>query len=355
MGRQAESYRKLFDDVRAGRVRPLYFLYGPEEFMKREFLREIMNAVLPAGDRTFNLDILYGDEFDAQSFDDRVQAFPLFAARRLVVLRNFDALSTSLRELVIERVTALPEGLVLVIESGQEKLETVAHKRLAEVAGRIGVAQSFATLDESETLERVLARFRREEFKVDPDALDLLIESVGTALIDLSNEVDKLMLAAGEDKHITRDLVESVVGKYRTVSLFSLLDSAGRSAPASVLPRVATLLETGEEPVFIVAMLLRRVVSLMEVQRVVAERGRAVSNDRSLADAIAATPSPFFAGKLREQAARIPAPLLEALLANLRWADLRLKTTSLDPRCVIEEALLAAHAGKTLATPPVPA
>ncbi len=355
MGRQADAYRKLFEDVRAGRVRPLYFLHGPEEFMKREFTRELMAAVLPAGDRTFNLDVLYGDEFDAQAFDERVQAFPLFAARRLVVLRNFDALSPSLRERVIERAGSLPDGLVLVVESAQEKLESAAHKRLAEVAARRGAAQLFGPLDESETLERVLARFRREQYRVDPDALDLLIESVGTALIDLSNEVDKLLLAAAESKHVTRELVESVVGKYRTVSLFSFLDAAGARAPATVLPRLATLLESGEEPVFIVAMLLRRVVSLLEVQRVVAERGRAAANDRALADMIAATPSPFFAGKLRDQAARVPAPVLEALLANLRWADLRLKTTSLDPRAVIEEALLAAHAGKTLATPPLPA
>jgi DNA polymerase-3 subunit delta len=355
MGRQAEAYRKLFEDVRGGRVRPLYFLHGPEEFMKREFLRDLMAAVLPEGDRTFNLDILYGDEFDPQAFDDRVQAFPLFAARRLIVLRNFDAISPSQRERVVERISSLPDGLVLVIESGTEKLETVAHKRLGELAGRVGVAQAFAPLDESETLERVLGRVRREGYRVDPDALDLLIESVGTALIDLSNEVDKLLLAATDTKHITRDLVESVVGQYRTVSLFSLLDSAGSSAPATVLPRLATLLESGEEPVFIVAMLLRRVVSLMEVQRVIAERGRAVANDRTLAEVIAATPSSFFAGKLREQAARIPATVLESLLANLRWADLRLKTTALDPRAVIEEALLASHAGKTLATPPFPA
>jgi DNA polymerase-3 subunit delta len=355
MGRQADAYRKLFDDVRAGRVRSLYFLHGPEEFMKREFLRELTHAVLPEGDRTFNLDILYGDEFDAQSFDERLQAFPLFSARRLVVLRNFDALSTSLRERVIERVASLPDGLVLVIESGQEKLETAAHKRLAEVAARTGVVHAFAGLDEAETLERVLARFRREEYRLDPDALDLLIESVGTTLIDLANEVDKILLAAGETKHVTRELVASVVGKYRTVTLFSLLDSAGSSAPATVLPRLATLLESGEEPVFLVAMLLRRVVSLMEVQRVVSERGRAVSTDRALADSIAATPSPYFAGRLREQAARIPARTLESLLANLRWADLRLKTTSLDARCVIEEALLAAHAGKTLASPLPPA
>jgi len=355
MGRQAGVYRKLFDDVRAGRVKALYFLHGPEELIKREFLRELMTAVLPAADRTFNLDVVYGDEFDARSFDERVQAFPLFAARRLLVLRNFDALSTSERERVIERASALPDGLVLVVDSAQEKLETAAHKKLGELAARHGVVVPCTALDESETLERVLARFRREEYRVDPDALDVLVESVGTALIDLSNEVDKVLLAAHETRHVTRELVEAVVGKYRAVTLFSLLDSAGSSAPATVLPRLGTLLESGEEPVFVVAMLLRRVVSLMEVQRILAERGRSAANDRALADALAATTSPYFAGKLREQAARVSPAMLESLLANLRWADLRLKTSSLNARCVIEEALLAAHAGKTLASPGAPA
>jgi len=146
MGRQADTYKKLFDDVRAGRVKALYFLHGPEEFMKREFLRDLATAVLPAGDRTFNIDVLHGDEFEAHAFDDRVQAFPLFATRRLGVLRNFDALSTSEREYVTARASALPDGLVLVVESGIEKLETVAHKKMAEVAAKNGVVVACAPL-----------------------------------------------------------------------------------------------------------------------------------------------------------------------------------------------------------------
>jgi DNA polymerase-3 subunit delta len=351
MAARLPGYKKLFDDLRGGRVHGLYFLHGPEEFMKREFVRELLQVALPEGDRTFNLDILHGDEFDAQDFDERLQAFPLFSARRVVVLRNFEALSPSNRDRVVERAALLPEGLTLVVESGQEKLETAAHKRLAETASRRGVAHAFAALDESETMERVLARLRREGFSIDPDALDLLVESVGTALIDLANEVDKILLAAPESRRVTRDGVAAVVGKYRTESLFSLLDGVGVAAPATTLPRLASLIDSGEEPVFLVSMLLRRVVSLMEVQRVVAERGRAVASDKALADAIAATASPFFAGRLREQAARVAPGALESLLANLRWADLRLKTTSLDARCVIEEALLASHVGKSLASP----
>ncbi len=350
MAGRLHGYKRLFDDVRQGRLARVYFLYGPEEYLKREFVRELIQAVLPEGDRTFNLDIVHGDEFDATAFTERLQSFPLFAARRLVILRDFDALSPSNRDRVAEAAGTVPDGLTLVVESSREKLETAAHKRLAAAAGKAGVSFAFEALDEGETLERVLARFRREGVEVDPEALDLLIESVGTQLIDIANEVDKILLAAPAGGRVTRDVVAAVVGKYRTESLFAFLDGIGVSGPAPTVSRLAGLVDAGEEPVFIVAMLLRRVVSLLEVQQVVAERGRGVGGDRALADAIAATPSPYFAGRLRAQAARVPRATLETLLANLRWADLKLKTTSLEARGVIEEALLAAHVGKSLAT-----
>ncbi len=351
-GRRAE-YKRLFDDVRQGRVKPLYFLHGPEEHLKREFVRELVHAALPESERTFNLDILHGDEFDPHAFDDRMRAFALFAARRVVILRNFEALSVAHREHVVERARAVPEALTLVVESSDEKLETSAHKKLSALAAQDGVDFAFAHLDESETLERVLARFRREGVAVDRDALDLLVESVGTQLMDLTNEVDKILLSATDDKTVTREQVASVVGKYRTESLFSLLDGVAVDPAATTLTRLSSLFDAGEEPVFVVAMMLRRVVSLMEVRQVVAERGRAVSSDRSLAESIASTQSPFFAGKLRLQASRVTPRVLDNLLTNLRWADMKLKTTSLDAKCLVEEALVAAEVGKALASPAV--
>jgi DNA polymerase III subunit delta len=351
MAGRLAAYKKLFDEVRQGRLKSLYLLHGPEEYMKREFVRELIQAALPDAERTFNLDIVHGDEFDAHAFDDRMQAFPLFATRRVVILRNFEALSPSQRERVVEYAAAVPASMTLVIESNDEKLETAAHKKLAAVASRVGVAFPFAHLDEAETMERVLARFRREGVHVEPDALDLLVESAGTQLMDLVNEVDKILLARGDAETVTRELVADVVGKYRTESLFALLDGIGTAPPATTLARLSSLLESGEEPVFLVAMMLRRVVSLLEVGHVVAERGRAVATDRSLSEMIAATHSPFFAAKLREQAARVTRDDLETLLTNFRWADLKLKTTSIDAKCVVEEAILASAVGKPLASP----
>ncbi|HEU4928687.1 MAG TPA: hypothetical protein VFU38_02570, partial [Candidatus Krumholzibacteria bacterium] len=157
MARLAD-YKRLFEDVRRGAIKPVYFLHGPEEYMKREFVRELLQAALPEAERPFHLDIVHGDQFDAQELVDRLQSFPLFASRRVVILRNFEALSPSNRERVVELAGAVPPSLTWVIESSDEKLETAAHKKLAAVAARAGVAFAFGSLNESETLERVLGR-----------------------------------------------------------------------------------------------------------------------------------------------------------------------------------------------------
>ena len=355
MGRTLQAYRKLFDTTRRGKVVPLYFLYGPEEYLKREFVRTLIEVVLPSGERAFNLDILHGDEFDGAVFDDRIQSFGLFDQRRLVILKNFDALSTTHKDFVVERAGAAGDSVVLVIESTAERPSSARARQLVKVAGKRGLAFEFRHLDERETTERLVSRLRKEGFEIAPEALDLLLESVGTHLADLTNEMEKIVLAAGEARLIDRDLVAAVVGRYRGESLFSLLDDVGRSDAGALLEKLAVVLDGGEDAVFVLSMLLRRAVQLMEVRAAVRESGRSALSGPELASRLVSSASPFFVESLRRQAEALRGRDPELLLANLRWADLKLKTTQLDERTVIEEALLAWHLGKPLATPPLTA
>jgi len=349
MGKALAGYRKLFDTLKQGPVRSLYLLHGPEEFLKKEFVRALLERALPEANRAFNLDILYGDEFDAALFDDRIASFPLFNERRVVILKNFGALSLANKDHVIAGAERVSDSVVLVIETPEEKLDNARLKALAKAAEKRGVAAPFPLLDDQETIERVMGRLKRDGYTIDPEALELLVESVGTALVDLSNEVDKIVLAAGESKTIERDTVAAVVGRYRTENLFSLLDMVGRKDPALMVRRVATLVEGGEEPVFILAMLQKRVILLLQVAAIVRERGARAAGGRELAAAMGGATSPFYADVLKRQAAGVDAADLERLMSNLRWADIKLKTTQLDARSILAEALLASHTGKTLA------
>jgi len=349
LGKALQRYRKLFESVKKDVVHPLYFLYGPEEYLKKEFIRELLEAALPEANRAFNLDVLYGDEFDRHMFDDRVGSFPLFSERRMVILRNFRSLTTSNKEHVIGASQNMAESVVLVVETTSSSLDTAPLKNMKKAADEHGLSFKFEFLDEEETIERVRARFRREGRDVEPDALDLLVESVGTQLIDLINEVEKICLAAGDDEVVGRELVASVVGKYRNESLFSLLDALEEKDPAGMIRKLNRLLQGGEEPVVLLGMLLKRVVLLLEVKALTADGGRRGSTARDLASSMSGGASPYYAEILRRQSRQFERSELVGLLENLRWADFKLKTTQLEARHILEEALLSAHLGKTLA------
>jgi DNA polymerase-3 subunit delta len=268
-----------------------------------------------------------------------------------VVLRNFKDLSNAHKDLVIDGAREVPDSVALVVETPNEKLDTVRLKNMKKAADGRGLSFNFEFLDEAETIERVTSRFKREGYEVEREALDLLVESVGNRLIDLINEVEKICLAAGEQKSVDRELISAVVGKYKTENLFSLLDALEHHEPDVLIRLLDRLIDGGEQPVVVVGMLLKRIVLLLEVKALLAERGSGAPGGRKLAGMMSGAISPWYAEVLGRQAVRFDRPELERLLANLRWADFKLKTTQLEPKYLLEEALVAAHIGKTLASP----
>jgi DNA polymerase-3 subunit delta len=349
VGKTLQKYRALFETVKKGNIHPVYFLYGPEEYLKQEFIRELLDNALSEGNRAFNLDVIYGDEFEQAVFDDRVGSFPLFTDRRMVILRNFKDLSNTHKDHVIAGVDKVPESVILVLETPNEKLDSVRLKNLKKAADGRGLSFDFKYLDQPETVERVRNRFKREGYAVEPDALDLLVESVGSKLIDLINEVEKICLAAGDRTTVDRELVAAVVGKYRTENIFSLLDKLESGDAGGMIRQLNRVIDAGEEPVVVVGMLLKREALLLEVRAIIAERGRKAASGRALTGLMSNPVGPWYAEKLGKQALEIERPELERLLTNLRWADFKVKTSNLEPKYLVEEALLACQLGKTLA------
>lgn len=349
MGRALERYRKLFDGLKNKGPARLYLLYGPEEYIKKEFIGELIKTAVSEGNRAFNLDIFHGDEFEREAFHDRLSAFPLFADRRMVIVRKFEALSTANKDFVIEHLDKLPDSMVVVAETTSDKMNTARLKTLKKLADAQGLAFRFEHLSDAETVERIRGRLKKEGLAIDPDALELLVESVGNQLIDLVNELEKIVLAVGETSTVTRGLVADVVGRYRTDNLFSFLDSLGSIDAGHLVRRLNRLIDSGEEPVFILAMLIRRVALLLQVRALIEEKGSRARAPQTMSRELAGMVSPYFVGKLVDQADRFGSEDLRRYLANLRWADVKLKSTSLAARGVLETSLMASHLRKKLA------
>jgi DNA polymerase-3 subunit delta len=342
------KYKKLFDSVRKDDIKKIYFLYGPEEYLKKEFISEIIQRVLPEKNRVFNLDIFHGDEFDKNAFDDRMSSFPLFAERRMVVLKRFEALNAASKDLVLDRIQKIPDSVVFISESNENKPATVRSKKMKQMADTQGISFQCKHLTEAETLTRVEGRFKKEGLSIEREALELLVDSIGTGLSDLSNEVEKIALHAGEDKLITVDNIKDVVGRYRIESLFDILGylTCGEDVHVAIR-KINRLIDGGEAPVYILAMLLKRTIQLLQVKLLMEESSPRERSSKALAGKMRR--SPYHVDNLKRQADVFHRKDLDILLENLRWADITLKTSTIDPKHLFEEALLASSLRKKLA------
>lgn len=346
MGRILQRYKRFFDQLKPDAPQRVYFLYGPEEFLKKEFISELIKVRLAEQNRAFNLDIFHGDDFVRDAFNDRISSFPLFTERRMIILKRFEALPTAHQDFVLDRIETLPESIVFVAETPRDRVDTARLKRLKTLADDRGISFRFEYLSDDETIERVKNRLRREGFGIEPEALELLVESVGTHLSDVANEVEKIMLSADPGAVIDKETVAAVVGKYRTENLFAFLDKLGKRDVADVVRKLHQVIDGGEEPVFILAMLLRRVIQLLHVRLLLDEAGVSA---RTIGPRMAGRVSPYQVTMLVDQSRRFELDELEAYLTNLRWADVKLKSTGIPPRNLLETALVASAQRITLA------
>jgi DNA polymerase-3 subunit delta len=94
---------------------------------------------------------------------------------------------------------------------------------------------------------------------------------VGNDLRLLDQEIDKLLLYA-DGKQVTETDVRALVSRAREASVFDLVDHVGRREADKALRLLHRLLDEGEPPLRLMAMLARQVRILIQVSELQASR-----------------------------------------------------------------------------------
>src|SRR5262249_40665065 len=77
--------------------RPLYALYGEEDFLRRQVLAAIRLRVLESETDTFGLSTYSGDNTTFAAIRDELDTLPFLGPRRLVVVENADEFVSNYR------------------------------------------------------------------------------------------------------------------------------------------------------------------------------------------------------------------------------------------------------------------
>jgi DNA polymerase-3 subunit delta len=237
---------------------PLYLVVGEEDCLRDQALATIKRAVLgepsaeaDPGTSAFNSDLLYGDEDGAADILMRAQEAPIFAARRLVLVKNAEKLSAHDGEELTPYLKAPNPTTTLVFSA-------------VKLDGRLKFGQALTkaatVIDCGPLPEAALAGWTTEEaarcgVRLNEDALALLKDLAGTSLTLVLRELEKLAAYVPAGRVAGGADVEALRGMEPGASVFDLAAAIGeRDRPRMLLILVRNL-EVGEAPLRILGSL----------------------------------------------------------------------------------------------------
>ena len=303
----------------------MYYFYGAEEFEKEEVLKVLTEAVVAPAYRTFNLDVFLAEEMDVSNAINQAMTFPMVAPRRMVVIKRIERLAEGAATALLPLIQSPPDTTVLVITA--EKPD--ARKKLFLELRKAATAVEFRVPYDREIPDWIAQRVGAAGRRIEAEAAHLLQMSVGSHLRELSNEIDKLMISTGDREVITRDDVVWVVGNTRGATIFELADAIGRRQVGGAMQILKRMLEQGENPVGMVAMLIRHITILRKASWLMGQR-----LPRAQMAAQLKVP-PFFLNGYLEQARGFDDGALWEAYEALLEADNRLKSRARTPYIVL--------------------
>jgi DNA polymerase-3 subunit delta len=146
----------------------------------------------------------------------------------------------------------------------------------------------------------------------------------------LQNELDKLYVFLGDRKKISAEDVAAVVGATKGYTVFELQDAIGRRDAKDAIKILERMLESGQSPQMIIVMLTRFFTQLWKLTDV---RARRVS-EQEIAREIGVPL--YFVKQYVEFRTNFDVSQIEQNFKSLLEADTTLKSTSRDPRLVLD-------------------
>ena len=213
----ANAHRDLRKAIQQRAFEHAYYFHGDDEYLKDDMIRQVIEAVVDPATRDFNLDVRRGSDIDAESLLTLLSTPPMMAERRLVVIKDVNALKKDAR-VALERYLGSPSSdvVALLVSPAGVKADPSLCNQAVDVA--------FEPLT-GDRVPRWVTHHVTTALKstITPGAVDLLVSAVGNDLPQLAAELDKLASYAN-GAEIDEDAVSAIVGVRRGETLGDLLD-----------------------------------------------------------------------------------------------------------------------------------
>lgn len=209
-------------DLRARKYAPIYYLMGEEPYYIDQIADYIANNVLKEEERDFNQTVVFGSDVSMAQVVDMAKRYPMMAEHQVVIvkeaqnIKNTDALSAYLSHPQTSTI------LVMCHKNGSID----RRKKIVAELDKAGVLFESRKLRERDLPQFIENYLKKKGVAIDRKSVSLIADSIGSDLNRLTGELEKIIVSLqGEDRKVTPDIVESMIGVSKDFNAFELRDA----------------------------------------------------------------------------------------------------------------------------------
>jgi DNA polymerase III subunit delta len=210
-------------DLKAGKYAPVYFLQGEETFYIDVIADYIEEHALPPADKSFNQVIVYGKDAAMAGILTHARRFPMMAQKQVVIVKEAQEIQDLNKEngskLLLDYLKNPSPTTVLVFCHKHKSLDK--RKELGKKIDQFTTALNCKKIYDNQLPEFIAEYAQDKKISIEERAVMALCEYVGNDLHRLTNEIDKLMIAA-QGTSISLEQVMSGVGVSKEYNIFEL-------------------------------------------------------------------------------------------------------------------------------------
>src|SRR5437879_2718213 len=346
---------RFIADIAERKLRCAYVLIGDEVFFRDRCRAAVIQHLVAPGLREFSLYDLDLSEVSIAEILDRAQQPSLMAPFQVFFIRGVKNLYSrgSHKEefAAIEAYCKNPNPNALLIFVADhlsipadvrrmDMQDKDRYERIRETLGEYCGIIELGRVDEGDGIRWVIDSGQAQGVKVEQDAARELVDSLGSDMMLIGNELEKLILYVGEKKRITLGDVETMVLSAKQRSLYELTDAISAKDRSRALAILDAMLSSGDGEeaaighLYMLAKTFRQMLVILE---------KNVRDSRAIWQALwqGFRVPPFAAEDIIRQARRYKSrrELTQALRLIAR-ADLALRSNPPSKRMVLENLIL---------------
>jgi DNA polymerase-3 subunit delta len=219
------TYEQLIGDLKNKAFKPVYFLHGDEPYYIDLVTEYITKNILTEAERSFNQTIVYGKDTDAGQVINLAKRFPMMSSNQVVVVKEAQELKDF--DTLIHYVEHPLPSTLLVINYKYKNPDK--RKKVFKALEKNGVSFQSKKLYDNQVPGWISGYASNRKYHIEPKAAALLAEFLGSDLSRIVNEVEKLIIAIGEEqKTITPAHVEENIGISKDYNQFELQNALGK-------------------------------------------------------------------------------------------------------------------------------